>query len=81
MGEFSLFHWLVVLVLIVVLYHGKSRADVVCDLGDHLNNFRGGGRGGGPSHPLPVTGTVETSRGSTNPKESKPVGPSRPSNG
>jgi hypothetical protein len=43
-------------------------ADVFRNLGDDLNNFRGGGRGG-PSHPLPVTSPVETSRGSANPKD------------
>jgi hypothetical protein len=41
-----------------------------------FRNFRGGGRGGGP-HPVPATGGVESSRGATNPKESKPVGPDR----
>jgi hypothetical protein len=75
MGEFSLFHWLVVLVLIAVLYHGRRLADIFRDLGGRRG---GGGRGDGPSHPLPVTSPVETSRGSANPKDSKPVGPSRP---
>jgi hypothetical protein len=37
-----------------------------------FRNLRGGGRGGGP-HPLPATGAVERSRGSANPKESRPV--------
>lgn len=69
MSEFSLYHWLVVLALIAVLYFGRQIADVLRDLGDQLNNFRGGGRGSGPSHPLPVTSPVETSRGSANPKE------------
>jgi Sec-independent protein translocase protein TatA len=80
MSEFSLFHWLVVLALIIVLCFGRRGAEVMRDLGDHLNNFRGGG-GSGPSHPLPATGAVETSRGAENPKESKPIGPTRPSNG
>jgi hypothetical protein len=69
MSEFSLYHGLVVLALIVVLYFGRSIAGVLRDLGDQLNNFRGGGRGSGPSHPLPVTSPVETSRGSASPKD------------
>ena len=69
MSAFSLYHGLVVLALIVVLYFCRSIAGVFRDLGDQLNNFRGGGRGSGPSHPLPVTSPVETSRGSANPKE------------
>jgi Sec-independent protein translocase protein TatA len=66
MSEFSLFHWLVVLALVAVLYHGRTVADAIRDLGDHIDNFRGG-RGGGPSHPLPVTSPVETSRGALRP--------------
>jgi hypothetical protein len=69
MSELSLFHWLVVLALIAVLYFGRHIADVLRDLGDQLNNFRGGGHGSGPFHPLPVTSPVETSRGSAIPKE------------
>jgi Sec-independent protein translocase protein TatA len=80
MSEFSLYHWLVVLALIAVLYFGRSIADVLRDLGDQLNNFKRGG-GSGPSHPLPATGAVETSRGAENPKESKPIGPTRRPNG
>jgi hypothetical protein len=37
-----------------------------------FRNFRGGG-----PHSVPATGGVESSRGATNPKESKPVGPDR----
>jgi Sec-independent protein translocase protein TatA len=68
MSEFSLFHCLVVLALVLVLF-SRGVTDVMRDLGDHIGRFRGGGSGDGPSHPLPVTGTVETSRGSANPKE------------
>ena len=59
----------IVLVNLVMLFALRKTAD-------ELRNIRGDGRGGGP-HPLPVTGAVETSRGSANPKESKPVGPDK----
>jgi mttA/Hcf106 family protein len=60
-----IFHWVIVLAVILILFGGRKIADV-------FRNFRGGGRGGGP-HPLPATGAVERSRGSANPKESRPV--------
>ena len=69
MSEFGLYHWLVVPAIVLLLFGGRK-----------FRNLGGGMRGSGPSHPLLVTGTVETSRGAENPKESKPVGPSRPSN-
>jgi len=62
---FAIFHWLIIL----AVFGSRKIADL-------FNNFRGGGRGGGP-HPLPATGGVESSRGSANPKESRPVGPDR----
>jgi TatA/E family protein of Tat protein translocase len=60
MGEFSPFHWLVVLSIIVLLFGGKKIPEVMRGLG---KGPRGGGKGprGGP-HPLPVTGPIETSK-------------------
>ncbi len=62
--------WLIFLAVIVTFFGGRKFIDVFRNLG-------GGGRGGGP-HPLPATGTVESSRGAANPKESKA---SRPGQG
>jgi len=59
--------WLIFLAVIVTFFGGRKFIDVFRNLG-------GGGRGGGP-HPLPATGVVESSRGSANAKESRPVGP------
>jgi hypothetical protein len=58
MSEFSLFHWLAALAVILLLFGGGK-----------FRNLGGGSRGGGPSHPLPVTSPVETPRGSANLKE------------
>lgn len=60
MGEFSPIHWLIVLAIIVILFVGK-RSD------DFWRNLRGGSgpRGPGsqpPTHPLPVTGPIETAK-------------------
>jgi hypothetical protein len=68
MESFGLVLCLVLLSLVSAVCVVRSLADVIRDLGDQLNNLKGGG-GSGPSHPLPVTSPVETSRGSANPKE------------
>jgi hypothetical protein len=62
MGDFSLVHWLIVLALILALGGGNRLVELARYLG-------GSGKGGPPTHPLPVTSPVETSRGSANPKE------------
>jgi len=50
-GEFSAIHWLFVLTVILLVFGGRK--------------IRGNGpRGRPPTHPLPVTSTIETSRGS-----------------
>ena len=67
MTEHALIQWLVLMTVIVAIFRAKWIADLFRYFGD-------GGRGSGPSHPLPVTGKVETSRGAANPKDSKPVG-------
>ena len=62
----QIFHWIIVLAIIAILFGDRKFSDI-------FRNFGGGGRGGGP-HPLPATGAVESSRGSANPKESRPIG-------
>ena len=58
MGEFSAIHWFV-LTVILLLFGGRKIREMM----RHLGN---GPRGGPPTHPLPVTSTIETSRGSGN---------------
>jgi hypothetical protein len=56
MGNFS--DWLTLLALIALVAGSRS----IVDLAHHL-----GGRGGGPpTHPLPVTSQIETSRPAKN---------------
>jgi hypothetical protein len=55
----SIVYWLILLLLILVLHGDKL------ELGRY---FRHGGPRG-PSHPLPVTSPIETSRGAANPKD------------
>lgn len=56
-----LIHWLVILLAIVGLFYGVRKMP---ELFRHLGN---GPRGGPPTHPLPVSGSSETSRGSGDP--------------
>jgi hypothetical protein len=57
----GLFEWLLVMGLIVLMFATPWIADQFRHFGDRS--------GGPPTHPLPVTSPVETSRGSANPKE------------
>jgi len=63
MSEFSFFHWLVVVFLVIVLLLGRKIPEIMRRLGD-------GPRGGPPTHPLPVTSPIETSRASRPPEKS-----------
>jgi sec-independent protein translocase protein TatA len=46
MGEFSPFHWLVVLVIIVLLFGGRKIPEVMRGLGEGIKNFKEGMREG-----------------------------------
>jgi hypothetical protein len=63
MSKFSFFHWLVVVFLVIVLLLGRKIPEILRHLGD-------GPRGGPPTHPLPVTSPIETSRASRTPEKS-----------
>jgi hypothetical protein len=57
----GLFEWLITMCIIVLIFATPWIADLFSHFGD---------KGGGPpTHPLPVTSPVETSRVSANPKE------------
>jgi hypothetical protein len=47
----NLIHWLVVLTIVLVLFGGRK-----------FRGLRNGPRGGPPTHPIPVTAPIETSR-------------------
>ena len=58
MGEFSIFRWLVVLAIVLLLVFGQRSFP-----------RSGDPRGGPPTHPIPATGPIETSRSPKNPEE------------
>lgn len=48
MGEFSPFHWLVVLAIVVLLFGGKKIPEVMRGLGEGIRNFKEGMHSPGP---------------------------------
>ena len=40
MGEFSIFHWLVVLAIVLILFGGRKIPEVMKGLGEGIRNFK-----------------------------------------
>jgi len=59
-----LIHWLIILVIVALFYGGRKIPEIF----RHLGN---GPRGGPPTHPLPVSSAIETSRGSGDPNRAR----------
>ena len=57
MGEFSPFHWLVVLAIVVLLFGGKKIPEVMRGLGEGIRSFKEGMHGAGQS-PAQTTQTT-----------------------
>ncbi len=62
MGEFSPFHWLVVLAIVVLLFGGKKIPEVMSGLGEGIRSFKEGmhGSGQGPAQTTQVSPPVVT---------------------
>jgi sec-independent protein translocase protein TatA len=59
MGEFSPFHWLIVLAIVVLLFGGKKIPEVMKGLGEGIRSFKEGMHGNtqGPPPPPPPAAT------------------------
>ena len=57
MGEFSPFHWLVVLAIVVLLFGGKKIPEVMRGLGEGIRSFKEGmhGNAQGPAQTTQVS--------------------------
>jgi len=55
MGEFSPFHWLVVLAIVVLLFGGKKIPEVMRGLGEGIRSFKEGMHGAGGQGPVQTT--------------------------
>ncbi len=51
MGEFSIFHWMVVLAVVVLLFGGKKIPEVMKGLGEGIRSFKEGMQGAGQNPP------------------------------
>ena len=40
MGEFSVFHWLIVLAIVLILFGGRKIPEVMKGLGEGIRNFK-----------------------------------------
>jgi sec-independent protein translocase protein TatA len=53
MGEFSIFHWLVVLAIVLLLFGGRKIPEVMRGLGEGIRNFKEGMSGASHTTPPP----------------------------
>jgi TatA/E family protein of Tat protein translocase len=57
MGEFSIFHWLVVLAIVLIFFGGRRIPEVMKGLGEGIRSFKDGmsGAAQAPSQPTPIS--------------------------
>lgn len=48
MGEFSIWHWMIVLAIVLVLFGGRRIPEVMRGLGEGIRNFKEGMHGAPP---------------------------------
>jgi sec-independent protein translocase protein TatA len=59
MGSFSIWHWLIVLLIIVLVFGTKKLKNIGSDLGSAVKGFKDGMReGSAPDAPIPPAGQV-----------------------
>jgi len=59
MGSFSIWHWLIVLLIIVLIFGTKKLKNIGSDLGGAVKGFKDGIReGSAPDTPVPPTSQV-----------------------
>lgn len=69
MGSFSIWHWLIVLIVVVLIFGTKKLKNVGSDLGQAVKGFKDGMKGGaeGGDAPLPPSQQVGNSQKSADP--------------
>lgn len=62
MGSFSIWHWLIVLLIVVMVFGTKKLKNMGSDLGGAVKGFKDGMKDGGkPEEPAPAAGQVASS--------------------
>jgi sec-independent protein translocase protein TatA len=65
MGSFSIWHWMIVLLIVVLVFGTKKLKNIGQDLGGAVKGFKDGIREGGatPDTPVPPASQVTASQG------------------
>jgi sec-independent protein translocase protein TatA len=56
MGSFSIWHWLIVLLVVVLIFGTKKLKNIGADLGGAVKGFKDGVKSGGEGTPEPTAG-------------------------
>ena len=57
MGEFSIFHWLIVLAVVLIFFGGRRIPEVMKGLGEGIRSFKEGMSGASQAPPAPPAQT------------------------
>ena len=59
MGEFSIFHWLIVLAVVLIFFGGRRIPEVMKGLGEGIRSFKDGMSGGAATATAPAQATTD----------------------
>ena len=62
MGSFSIWHWLIVLLVVVLIFGTKKLKNIGADLGGAVKGFKDGMRDGSADAAVPPSGQVTASQ-------------------
>ena len=63
MGSFSIWHWLIVLVIVMLVFGTKKLRNIGSDLGGAVRGFKDGVKEGSSDKPTEVAGTTQKVEG------------------
>ncbi len=63
MGSFSIWHWLIVLVIVVLIFGTKKLKNIGQDLGGAVKGFKDGMKDGSSSEPVPPNQQINAQNG------------------
>ena len=65
MGSFSIWHWLIVLLIVVMVFGTKKLKNIGSDLGSAVKGFKDGIKDGGSDAPAPDASARQVQHGSS----------------
>lgn len=63
MGSFSIWHWLIVLIIVMLVFGTKKLRNIGADLGGAVRGFKEGMKEGGADKPSEAAGTAQKMNG------------------